>query len=124
MKKISENIDTFGIPEIDEDYMIEMSNLRPNETGLPMVIWVQPNTGRLKHGPRIKVQTAHGHKASSDKFASVGFSRDGEVQNFGGLTHSDFELVKQFIAINLDLLINLWDDEISPMEFASQMKKV
>lgn len=113
-----EDVDVFGMP------LYEMSNLRPNETGLPMVVWVNPNTGRERHGPRIKVQTQHGNKVSPDKMTAVGFSRDGSVTNFGGLSDKDFDLVKTFINKNIDILLKLWDDEISPAEFIRDMKSI
>ena len=114
---MSELFDKFGQP------IFEMANLRPNETGLPMVIWVSPKTGKEKHGPRIKVQTFHGIKSDPEKLISVGFSRDGKIENFGGLSKDDFQLISNFITNNLDNLFLLWDDEISPIEFAHRIKK-
>jgi len=108
---------------MDSDELFEMANLRPNETGLPMVIWVSPRTGKEKHGPRIKVQTFHGSKSDSERLASVGFTRDGKIENFGGLSNQDFQLVSLFITNNLTNLLRLWDDEISPFEFSSTLKK-
>lgn len=108
----------------DLEHLYEMSNIRPASTGLPMVVWIQPDMGRSKHGPRIKVQTSHGSKADPENMAAVGFSRDGKIVNFGGLTSSDFSLVSKFITLNLQGLLNLWDDEIDPAAFLKDMKKV
>jgi hypothetical protein len=114
---MDEMFDKFGQP------IFEMSNLRPRETGLPMVIWVNPSTGKEKHGPRIKVQTFHGTKSDPDKLVAVGFTRDGKIENFGGLSNQDFKLVSNFIENNLNNLLRLWDDEISPVEFAQAIVK-
>jgi hypothetical protein len=104
--------------------LYEMANLRPEKTGLPMVIWVLPQTKKERHWARIKVQTEHGNKVKEDKMTSVGFDEKGNITNFGGLNKKDFELVSQFITLNLEGLIKLWNDEIDPIDFASKIKKV
>lgn len=120
MKRMSEEIDEFGMPKM----LYEMANLRPNETGLPMVIWVQPKTGKEKHGPRIKVQSIHGSKVYLDKMISIGFDRNGNIENFGGLSKKDLDIVSKFIKKNVIYLLQLWDDEISPAEFSKKIKMV
>jgi hypothetical protein len=113
------------IEYLDEsDFVYEMSNIRQRETGLPMVIWVQPKTDREKHGPRIKVQTNYNTKSDPGKLVAIGFTRNGEIVNFGGLNKKDFDLVSKFMKLNIDKLIELWDDEISPFEFTKNMTKV
>jgi hypothetical protein len=101
----------------ESEFVYEMSNIRQDKTGLPMVIWVQPKTGREKHGPRIKVQTNHSIKSDPGKLIAIGFTREGSIINFGGLNKNDFDLVSKFMKLNMEWLIKLWDDEISPGKF-------
>ena len=42
-----------------------MTNIRPDDTGLPMVIFVSRGLG-IRHGPRIKVSTCYGRSTSSN----------------------------------------------------------
>lgn len=102
--------------------LYEMANLRPDETNLPMVIYVQPKTDKEQHGPRIKVQKEHGEKVKKE-MVSIGFTREGKVSNFNGLAESDFKLVTEFINNNLKGLLDLWDDKISPTEFSKTIIK-
>jgi hypothetical protein len=110
------------IKKIAEKIIWAMSNFRPMETGLPMVIWVNPKTGLEKHGPRIKVQKEHGSKSQLGNWASVTISKNPEVR--GKLSPQDAKLVFAFIEENLENLLSLWNDEISPLEFGSKIKKI
>ena len=111
------------ISDIDDkdDMLLEMANIRPAETGLPMVIWVQPDIHK-KHGPRIKVQTEHGDKISSH-WSSVTIENNPRII-VGELSSSDFKFVARFILLNLEPLLRLWNDEISPIQFGTIMQKV
>lgn len=106
-----------------EDYVIEMTNIRPSRSGLPMVIWVQPDTGRSKHGPRIIVQSKHGNKVDVLNLVSVTISKNPEIKA-GLLSNDDFKIVKNFILLNYDNLIKLWKDKISPANFVNIMKRM
>ena len=116
---IAEYIDEEANKKIG-DLVVEMANIRPNVTGLPMVIWIQPDTG-LPHGPRIKVQKQHGSKIQPYQWASVSISGEPEIKN-GELSLEDFDLVKDFILKHKDKLLEVWNDEISPDDFTDYLK--
>lgn len=99
--------------------MLEMSNLRPKETGLPMVVWIQPELSKSKHGPRIKIQLSHGDKVDPTNFTSITIEDD--PKNVGGefIKVSDFKIIKKFIQLNKEGLLKVWNDEISPLDFAN-----
>lgn len=44
---------------LSEDHLYEMANVYPDDSVLPMTVWVRPRSDE-RHGPRIKVCTAHG----------------------------------------------------------------
>jgi hypothetical protein len=101
---------------------IAMTNIRPKNTGLPMTIWVQPFTGKERHGPRIKVQTEHGEKVQNSNWVSV--TVEDNPQLIGKLDPADFKLVKEFVLKNKVELLRLWNDEIDPIEFVAHIEKV
>jgi hypothetical protein len=61
---------------IEEDELFLMSNLSPNRTGLPFVVWVSPKGGD-HHDVRIKVSL--GPKAKPDEMVSVAVRTKVEV---------------------------------------------
>ena len=102
----------------------DMANLRPDKTGLPMVIWIFPQTGKEKHKtPRIKVQTHHGSKAQSGSWVTVTVEAEPKIIG-SGLSGDDIEIVKQFIMQNKTGLLKVWNDKIDPVDFANTLKKL
>jgi len=117
-----DNNEFIGIEEA-ENMLLEMSNFRPSKTGLPMVIWIMPDIHH-QHGPRIKVQKKHGDKViDPNSWASVTIEDEPEVV-VGKLPINDFNLVKEFIILNKEKLLEVWNDEIDPIDFAKIIKKV
>jgi len=57
--------------EISEDELFAMVNLVPRLTGLPMTVWVRPESG-LPHDIRIKVNMTRGRSMSVGNLAVVG----------------------------------------------------
>lgn len=106
-----------------EEYLFEMSNLRPSETGLPMVVWILPKSGREKHGPRIKVQTKHGRKMDASNTVSVSVSDKPKIMAGSGLSQKDFKIISAFINKHKEALMGYWDEELSTMELISKLNK-
>ena len=96
----------------EEISLFEMSNLRPKETGLPMVLWIKPSSGTEKHGPRVKVQTIHGEKAKLGKTVSLSISDNPEIVAGRGLSTKDLKVAATFVRNNKDLLLKFWNDEV------------
>ena len=99
-----------------------MSNIRPKHTGLPMVIWVSPKTGKEKHGPRIKAQTTHGDKAQMGNWVTVTVEENPQVIG-EGLDTGDTEAVKAFVKRNKETLLKLWSDELDPLDLPKFLKQ-
>jgi hypothetical protein len=99
-----------------KESLYEMANIRPNVTGLPMVIWIQPFTGKEKHGPRIKVQKKHGSKVNTTNWVTVSISKLPEIKD-GLLSKENFKLVSKWIILNLKGLRDVWNDKITPSKF-------
>jgi hypothetical protein len=99
-----------------------MANIRPEETGLPMVIWIKPK-GNEKHGPRIKVQKEHGEKANEGQWVTVTIEDNPKIIG-DKLSTEDMKLVKKFINLNRDTLLQIWNDTISLSKAINKFIKV
>lgn len=102
----------------------EMSNLRNKETGLPMVVWLQPKTRREQHWARIKVSKKYGDKVSEDLFTITIENEPQVVGDTGDIKTNDIKKVIEFVKINKDLLLDFWNDEIAVSDLINGIKKV
>lgn len=109
------------LENLSEEKMCEMANLRQQSTGLPMIIYVSEKV-TMRHGPRIKVQSNHATNLQKENLVTVTISDSPEL--FGNLDNKDFNLVKKFIALNKDILIQYWETEIDTSEFIKKLKKI
>jgi len=110
--------------EIADDLnLFEMANVRPDKTGLRMVIYISPRNGS-KHGPRIKVSQQYGEKTSSDFFTVTIADNPVFSGKYGNIKGGDIDRVREFIQLNKDILLQLWYDKIDPFDAVSQFKKV
>ena len=112
---------------IEKDNFFEMANARPNKTGLKMVIWIFPKTGKEKHEcPRIKVQNVYGDKCSNNWF-SVSIDKENPEVLVGStdkLNQKDLNKVFLFVRLNYETLMRLWRDEIDSHDCISAFNKV
>jgi hypothetical protein len=93
------------IEDLDEDLYL-MANVHPKRTGLPFSVYISEKQGR--HDVRVKV--AVGPKATPF-VASVAVRPTIEIAD-GDLSSKDFELVRQWIELNRDVIIGYWDRTI------------
>ena len=107
-------------------HLMEMSVLRKHETGLPVNIWVDEGQPYIQggHWKRIKFQNDKADHPDSNSMIPMSISEKPEVKvKKYDLSEQDINLIKQFVKINLDILLKL-GDSIGIVEFAKQMKKV
>ena len=103
--------------------LLEMSNIRPAETGLNMVIYIGPQYG-LKHGPRIKVSTKYGEKVGATFFTITIANEPVVIGKTGDIKSEDIDQVKEFVKLNKNVLLKLWNDEISPADAVNKFVRV
>ena len=104
--------------------LFEMTNVRPDETGLKMVIYISPRMG-AKHGPRIKVSTFYGEKIYKENYFSITIEDEPRViGKTGDIKLEDVKKACQFVQENKDVLLKLWYDEISPTVAVQGFSKV
>jgi hypothetical protein len=106
--------------QIGEDELFEMVNLVPRLTGLPMTIWVSPR-GNARHGPRIKVNMAHGRSMSSSNLATVAVDVSPWLVA-GHLSGSDLQVVGDWIRLNRVVLVDYWDFRIDTDELLQRLQ--
>ena len=107
--------------------LCEMANLFPENTGLPVVIWVQEKSSdkieKNKHKlPGIKVMTKKG-KANISQSVSVSIEDNPKVLN-GKLSSTILNSVKKWILLNKISLLNHWNQEIDTVSLIHKLKKI
>lgn len=103
--------------------MFEMANLWPEDTGLPVVIWVEEGSDVSKdqHGPRMKVMI---HPGEMNYQETVTVTLDEPPHLIGSLEKEYFNKVKEFIKLNREALMAHWNHEISTVELGRRIKKL
>jgi hypothetical protein len=109
-----------GMSEISEDELFAMVNLVPRLTGLPMTVWVRPESG-LPHDIRIKVNMTHGRSMSVGNLAVVGV-RPVPRLIAGQLPVADMQAVSDWIRLNEAAIIDYWYFRIDTDEFLARMQ--
>lgn len=103
--------------------LFEMANIRPDKTGLKIVIYISPRNNS-KYGPRIKVSQFYGNKVS-DSFFSITIDDNPKViGKTGDIKSEDVKKVCDFIILNKQTLLSLWHDKIDSVDAALQFKKI
>lgn len=108
--------------EILEDDLYEMANVYPDDSGLPMTVWVRPRSNE-RHGPRIKVCTVHGPRMLPHDTVTVAL-RPIRVIPAGGLSAADLRAVSQWIRLNEAAIVAHWEGRISAIGFGRRLQKL
>ena len=99
-----------------------MANLFPNETGLPMTVWVSPR-GNARHDVRIKVNITHGNQMIISNTAVVAV-RPTPRLIAGRLSPDDAQSVFEWVKLNTDTLVDYWNGQIGTIQMARMLKPV
>ena len=109
-------------PATDEDELFAMVNLAPRLTGLPMTVWVRPESG-LPHDVRIKVNMTHGRTMSISNTAVVGVRPTPRLVS-GHLSSADFAAVSDWIRLNETAIVDYWNFQIDTDEFLQRLQQL
>jgi hypothetical protein len=112
IRKIIENDDIFCMANLNKDEF-------PN---LPVNIWVQPDDGKSKHGPRIKVQNNTSSNRQPSDTISISISKTPEIK--AGKSKLDSKIINwlfKLISDNEDLFMNHYKGQISDRKFLNDM---
>jgi hypothetical protein len=100
--------------EIAGQALFEMANLRPERTGLPFVVFISQRGG-VRHDVRVKL--ARGAKVHPSDMITVAARPTPRIIR-GRLNPQEFDLVRQWIELNIDLLVDYWNGDIEYTEDA------
>ena len=104
-----------------EDDLFLMANLRPDDTGLPMVVWVSEK-GYAQHSVRIKVSTIHGSKISPTTPMATFCVLPTPGVVAGYVPPSDQRAVERWIELNEGVIIDYWNSAISTKEMLRRIQ--
>jgi RNase adaptor protein for sRNA GlmZ degradation len=104
-----------------EDDLFLMVNVRGRSSGLPMNIWVGPR-GRARHAARIKVQMDHREQFDIDNLAVVSVEDDPPEVKAGHLDAADLDLVRRYIALNRQAILDHWQETTDGVELSRALR--
>ena len=107
---------------VESEDIFQMTNLSPRMTGLPMSVWVSPR-GNARDDVRIKVNMSHGRQMKIENTAVVAVRPSPRVVA-GRLTSDDERVVAEWIKLNLDALVDYWDEKLDTDQFLERPKPV
>lgn len=121
---IFENDEYPAFDYLDEDMIFEMANLRQDDTGLPMIIWIDGGGSDRKRSPRVKISKSHSHRQNIHDTVSVSIEDEPRIVSGDGLGGEDFLLVSRYVTLNKDALLRYWKGDISTLELHRYLKKI
>jgi hypothetical protein len=101
---------------------LELMNLVPADTGLPLTVWVGPRGG-ARHDVRVKVCMVPGDRMIADETAVVAVRPRPRLLH-GRLSPEEFTAVSRWIALNEDLLVDYWEGRITSRPFAAALRTI
>ena len=105
--------DDLGAPDaIAGQATFDMANLRPERTGLPFVVFISQRGG-ARHDVRIKL--ARSPRVRPSEMITVALRPTARVVR-GRLDAREFELVRKWLDLNADVLIDYWNGVIEYTE--------
>ncbi len=109
-----------------KDYLLveeEEANLRPELTGLPVIVWVSVGV-HMKHGPRIKVQNKNGLKVSYENLIPITIEDEPKnIENYK-IDKKLFDNIKKWIILNKVILLKYWKGDIFTDVMIKGIKKI
>ena len=90
----------------------DMANLRPDRTGLPYVVFISQKGG-VRHDVRIKL--ARAAKVRPSEMLTVAVRPSPRLIR-GAMNREEFDLVKRWIELNRNVLIDYWNGDIEYTE--------
>ena len=104
----------------------EMSNFRRDEFNLPVNIWID-GPRNLRHWKRLKFQNNYSNKFDETDLLSMTIEDEpklGKVIKPIRVKSKDIELIKQWIILNKDTLLEYAFGDMSTSELTQKLKKL
>jgi hypothetical protein len=101
--------------------LTEMVNLPAKRTGLPMMVYCSPDNAG--HDMRVKVMLDHAQTWIEEKSTSVALRPNIHMApNHPKLPTKDFRLVKQWIELNQQTIVDYWEGRLDTSQFKAMLK--
>jgi hypothetical protein len=125
--KIFELLKDLILPENDciltENNLFEMANIKPKESGLPLVIFA--STKYDMHAARIKVSNIPNTFSKDDNFVITISKTPKIVAGKPKYNQQQINDIYDWILLNYDTLMKFWKDEYdSNIDFYNDLKKI
>lgn len=106
--------------EQQNDPIVEMANIHPKNSGLKYKVYISKEPSVEHNIPRLKVNL------DGNNWYPISISEMPEwlTDNVPMIDSKTFKAIKQFVVLNHDNLVLLWNDEIDTFDFMKNMKKV
>jgi hypothetical protein len=104
------------------DELFEMANLFPEDTGLPVTVWVSPRGG-ARHAARINVCRVAGNRMAPSNTVVVGIAPEPRVIE-GKLPAKYADPVSRWVTLNAEALLRYWNGEIGTGGLMRELRRV
>ena len=112
-----------GEGSFNADDLFFMTNIFAGSSGLPMNIWIGPAYG-ARHAARIKVQMNHRKQMDPHQLAVVSVQDDPPQLKEGTLSAADLALVRRYIALNKQAILEHWEGKTDGAELVRVLKRL
>ncbi len=106
--------------DVSDDDLFEMSNLSPAQTGLAYRIWIRVNVHQRPQRPRLYVE--------EPKRTFYPLSIDEPVESLAGrpprLSEAQFRDLQRFVALNREVLLAHWNDQIDTKDAFDRIRPI
>jgi hypothetical protein len=102
--------------------LFEMANLFPEDTGLPVTVWVSTR-GNARHAARIKVCRVAGNRMVPSNTAVVAVAPQPQLLE-GKLPARYLEPVTRWVALNTAPLLRYWNGEIGTGGLLRELRRL
>ena len=103
------------------DEFWRMSNLYPEQTGLPYYLWISVGQG-VRHGPRVKV--ARTLSDLPQNMSSVSITEPITVHSGPSMSNKDINQLKEWIELNRETLLDYWNMQASTLATLQRIKRI
>jgi hypothetical protein len=109
------------VATLHSDELFTMVNVRGRSSGLPMNIWIGPR-GHARHAARIKAQMDHRQQFDLERLAVVSIEDDPPRLVEGDLDAADLELVRRYIVLNREAILDHWREQTDGVELSRALR--
>lgn len=102
--------------------LYELANLFPEDTGLPVTVWVSPR-GRARHAARIKVCRGAGNRMVPSPTAIVAIEPESELVECR-LRADHLSPVMRWVTLNREALLAYWNGQIGTGALINCLQRV